>query len=180
MCCSPGFVSFKWCCETTAKSNLLNENEIKRYSLPSSPVDTRRHYDVVRRHIDIETTSCVHRHGATVTYFMAILQSIDYNKFEGFSNVADEISLKFLSSFRECEVLVVVSDRNDFEFSIKAAERKRRTEDSTHIQETEIIYNRKVPKSFQIYLGNSNNKSFLVKYVSYKWRKTIAILFNLL
>ena len=111
---------------------------------------------------------------------MAILESIDYNKFEGFSNVVDEISAKFLSSFRECEVLVVVSDRNDFEFSIKAAERKRRTEDSTHIQETEIIYNRKVPKSFQIYLGNSNNKSFLVKYVSYKWRKTIAILFNLL
>ena len=29
--------------------------------------------------------------GATVTDFMAVLQSIDYSKFERFSNVADEI-----------------------------------------------------------------------------------------
>ena len=52
----------------TAKSNLLNEIEIKRYLLPSlmgSP--------------DL---------GVTVTDFMAILESIDYNKFERFSNVA--------------------------------------------------------------------------------------------
>ena len=71
--------------------------------------------------------------------------------------MADEISTKLFSSYRECEVLVVVSDRFDFEFSMKSAERKRRTEDSTHIQEIEIIDNRKVPKSFQSYqsyLGN--------------------------
>ena len=65
------------------------------------------------------------------------------------------LSTKALSSFLECEVLVVVSDRYDFEFSIKGAERKRRTEDSTHIQEIEIIDNRKFPKSFQSYLENS-------------------------
>ena len=47
-------------------------------------------------------------HGATVTNFMAILQSIDHNKFERFSNVSDEISAKFLSSFIEYEVLAVV------------------------------------------------------------------------
>ena len=35
-------------------------------------------------------------HGATVTNFMAILQSIDYYKFERFSNVADEIFAKLL------------------------------------------------------------------------------------
>ena len=29
--------------------------------------------------------------GATVTDFMAVLQSINYSKFERFSNVADEI-----------------------------------------------------------------------------------------
>ena len=67
---------------------------------------------------------------------MAILQSIiDCSKFERFSNVADEISTKPLSSYRECEVLVIVPDQYDFEFSMKGAERKRRTEDSTHIQE---------------------------------------------
>ena len=55
--------------------------------------------------------------GATVTDFMAILQSIDYSKFERFSNVADEIFTKLLSSFLECEVLVVVPDRHDFDKS---------------------------------------------------------------
>ena len=76
-------------------------------------------------------------------------------------------------------MLVVIPDRYGFEFSIKAAERKHRTEDSTHIQETEIIDNRKVPKPIQSYLGNSNNKTSLVKQVFQKWRD-IAIRFNLL
>ena len=62
---------------------------------------------------------------ATVMDFMAILESIDYSKFERFSNVADEISVKLLSSFLECEVLVAVPDRYYFKFSMKAAERKR-------------------------------------------------------
>ena len=39
--------------------------------------------------------------GAPGTNFMAILQSIDYSKFEKFSNVADDISAKLLSSFLE-------------------------------------------------------------------------------
>ena len=60
-------------------------------------------------------------------------------------------------------MLVIVPDQCDFEFSIKAAERKCRTEDSTHIQGIEIIDSPKVPKSFQCYLGNSNRKSNLVK-----------------
>ena len=41
--------------------------------------------------------------GVTVTDFMAILQSIDYSMFERFSNVADEIYTRLLSSFLECE-----------------------------------------------------------------------------
>ena len=64
---------------------------------------------------------------------MAILQSIDYRKFERCSNVADEISAKRLPSVLEYEVLAVVTTRYNFEFSIKAAERKRWTEGSTHI-----------------------------------------------
>ena len=70
-------------------------------------------------------------------------------------------------------MLVVIPDRYGFEFSIKAAERKYRTEDSTHTQETEIIDNRKVPKPIQSYLGNSNNKTSLVKQVFQKWRETL-------
>ena len=72
----------------TAKSNLLNEIEIKRYSIPSLMGNPEL--------------------GATVTDFKAILHSIDYSKFERFSNVANEISTKLLSSFRKCEVLLVV------------------------------------------------------------------------
>ena len=58
---------------------------------------------------------------ATVTDFMAILQSADYSKFERFSNVADEISSKLISSFLECELLVAVTNGYDFEFSIETA-----------------------------------------------------------
>ena len=85
-------------------------------------------------------------HGAAAINFMAVLQSIDYNKFERFSNVAHQISAKLLFSFLECEVLVVTPDRYGFQFSIKSAERKHRTEDSSNIKEIEIIDNRKVAK----------------------------------
>ena len=62
--------------------------------------------------------------GATGANFMEILQSIHYSKFGKFSNVANEISARLLSSFLEYEVLVVVTDRYDIEFSIKAADRR--------------------------------------------------------
>ena len=78
---------------------------------------------------------------ATFMGFMAILESIDYSKFERFSNATDEISGKLLSSFLEFEVLVVVPDRYNIKFSLKAAERKRRTEDPTHKQKIEFIGN---------------------------------------
>ena len=124
----------------------LNKAEIKKYSLPS-----------LMENPDL---------GATATNFIVVLQSIDYSKFDRFSKVADEISTKLLSSFLECEVLVAVPDRYDFKFSVKAAERERQTEDSTHMQEIEIIANQKFPKLFQSYLRtlkNSNNKANLVK-----------------
>ena len=67
---------------------MLNDIKINKYSLPS-----------LMGNPDL---------GATVTDFIAILQSIDYSKFERFSNVADEISTKLLSSFLESEVLLAV------------------------------------------------------------------------
>ena len=108
----------------TGKSNLLSKNEIKRCLLPP-----------LMGNPDI---------GVAVIDFMAILQSIDYNKFQRFSNVADEISTRPLSRFCEWEVLVVVLDQHNFEFSIKATTRKYQTEDSIHIQEIEIINNQKI------------------------------------
>ena len=109
----------------TVKSNLLNKIESKRYSLPSLLGNPDP--------------------GATVIDFMAVLQSIDYSKFERFSNVADEISTKLLSNFCNCKVLVGVPDWYNFEFSIKVAERKQWTDESTHLQEIEIIDNWKTP-----------------------------------
>ena len=91
--------------------------------------------------------------GATGTNFMEILQSIHYSKFGKFSNVANEISARVLLSFLKYELLVAVTDRYNFGFSIKAAERKRWTEDSTHIQEIEIIDNRNVLSHFKVTLG---------------------------
>ena len=84
---------------------------------------------------------------------MAILKCIDYSKFERFSNVADEVSAKLLLSFLEYEMLVVVTDRYDFEFSIKAADRKRRTENPAHTREIEIIDNRNVHSHFKVTSG---------------------------
>ena len=117
----------------TTKSNLLNETKNKRYLLSSLMVNP-----------DLDTT---------ITDFMVVLESINYSKFEKFSNVADEISARLLSSFLECEILVIVPDR------------KRQAEDSSHIQEIEIICRRKIPNSCQRCLENSNNKTDLVKYL---------------
>ena len=58
----------------TAKSNLLNDIEIKRYSIPSLMANS-----------DL---------GEIVTDFMVILESIDRSNFERFSNVADEVKLQ--------------------------------------------------------------------------------------
>ena len=102
-----------------AKSNMLNEVEISKYLLPS-----------LMGNPDL---------GETVTDLIAILQSINYSKFDRFFNAADELLTKLLSNFLECEVLVAVTDGYDFEFWIDAAERKRRTEGSAHMHEIEII-----------------------------------------
>ena len=115
----------------TAKRNLLNEIKIKRYSQPSlmgNPIL-----------------------GAIITDVMATFQFVDYRMFKRFSNVADEISTKLLST--PLEVLVVVSDQYDFEFSIKTAEKK------LICRKVKLSIN----KSFQNHLGNSNNKTNLVK-----------------
>ena len=132
----------------TAKSHLLNEVEIKWYLLPSFNEESW------------SWCNCYGFHGNINVYWLQQLRK--------FSNVADDISAKLLSSFFECEVLAAVPDRYGFEFLIKAAERKRRTEDSAQIQEIQIFGNRKVPTSFQSYLGNSNNETNLVKYVFQK------------
>ena len=114
----------------TAKSNMLNEIEINKYSLLS-----------LLGNPDL---------GATVTDFMVILQFIDYSKFGRFSNVADESSIKLLSSFLEWEVLVAVTNGYDFKLSIETAEGKHRTGDSTDMQETEIINGQ---SNFKVTLG---------------------------
>ena len=76
----------------TAKSNLLNE------------IATSFNEE------SLSGWNCYGFHGNNRVYW---LQQV-----ERFSNVADEISAKFLSRFLECEVMVVVPDQYDFTFSI--------------------------------------------------------------
>ena len=90
-----------------------------------------------------------------------MIKSTDFSKFEQFSNVADGITSKIISYFQESDLLVIVSDTYGFELSIKSAERLRRTENSVQ----EIIGNGKVPKSFQSYPSNANNKTNLVNHI---------------
>ena len=87
----------------TARSNTFSEIETNKYSLPS-----------LMGNPDL---------GATATDFIAVLQSFDYSKFERFSNAADEISTKLLSSFLECEVIIAVPHGYDFEFSVEVAKK---------------------------------------------------------
>ena len=57
-------------------------------------------------------------------------------------------------------MLVAVTDGYNFEFSIRAAERKRRTEESTHMLEIEIIDKQ---RHFKIILG--------IRTIKPTWRK---------
>ena len=80
----------------TSKSKLLKEVEITEYSkLPL---------------LGYQYAS------ATVIDFMATIQSTDFSKSERFSNVADGITYKIISSFQESDLLVIIPDRYDVEF----------------------------------------------------------------
>ena len=58
---------------------------------------------------------------------MAEIQPTDFSKFERFSNLADGITYKIISSFQESDLLIIVSDRYDVILLIKVAERLRHT-----------------------------------------------------
>ena len=75
----------------TTKSNMLNEIEIKKYSLPS-----------LMGNPDL---------GVTATDFMAILQSLITASSKDFLMQLMKFLQKILPSFLECEVLVAVPDR---------------------------------------------------------------------
>ena len=63
--------------------------------------------------------------GATVTNFMAILQSIDYSKFERSSTVVDEIS--------------IVCDQYGFKFSEKTGDRLERKHVHSSQENTQLM-----------------------------------------
>ena len=90
--------------------------------------------------------------GAAATDLIAILPSIDYSKFERFSNVADKISIKLLSSFFELEVLVAVTD-DDFEFSIEAAERNAGQRTQLICRKLKLLITKNSQCQFKMTLG---------------------------
>ena len=101
---------------------------------------------------------------------MAKIQPTDFSKFERFSNVVDGITSKIISSFQESDLMVIVADRYEIEWSLKSAERLRRKKNS--VQEIKIISNRKIPNLFQSYLSNTSTKTNLVNYI-FQWSKEI-------
>ena len=60
---------------------------------------------------------------------MATIQPTDFSNFERFSNVANGITFKIISSFQKSDLLLIVPDPKDVELSI-SAERLRRTANS--------------------------------------------------
>ena len=128
----------------TAKSNLLNEIEITRYSLSS-----------LMGNPDLLIT-------ATSKDFQMQLMKFPQSSSQALLNV-------------KCWLQFLIDMILNFQWKVM----KEYAGQQTHIQDFEIIDNRKVPKSFQSYLGNSNNKTNLVKYVFQKWRN-MALRINLL
>ena len=90
--------------------------------------------------------------GATAINFIATLQSIDYNKFQRFSNVADEISAKLLSNFLECEVLVVIPNGMVLNFQLK--ELKENTGQKTQLiyRKLKVLITEKLESHFKVTL----------------------------
>ena len=98
--------------------------------------------------------------GATVTNFMAILyynllikaSSKDFQmKLMKFLQNSSKFSL--LQSFIECEVLVVVPDQYDFEFSKTAAERKHQTEAQFIYRNLKLLITEKFQSHLKVTLG---------------------------
>ena len=139
----------------TAKSNLLNE--IKKVpSLPSYRETSQliccanqSAGSYMRATLALNGLKDAHYHlhgefwsfGATVTNFMARLQQVrKILKCSWWNFCKTALKLSWMWS-AGCS-----SDWYDFKFSTKATERKSWTKDQTHLQETEIIDIRKVPK----------------------------------
>ena len=62
-------------------------------------------------------------------------------------------------------MLVVVTGGYDFEFSVKAADRRCQTEESAHIQEIEIIDNRNAHSHFKVTLEIRTVKTTWLNHV---------------
>ena len=106
-------------------------------------------------------------HSATAINFVTMPQSFDYNKFEKFSNLADEISAK-------CEVLVVILDWYGFEFSIKGA-LKENTGQKTQLiyKKLKLLITEKFRSHFKVTLGIRAIKLTWWNRFSKKWRETL-------
>ena len=90
----------------TSKSKLLKEVEITEYS---------------------KLPLLIYQHAsATGIDFMATIQPVGFTIFERFSNVADGITYKIISSFQGSNLLIIIPDRYDIELSSKSSKFRSR------------------------------------------------------
>ena len=108
---------------------------------------------------------------------MAIVQSVKIEGLENFLDLAKRFTSTVFSGLKESNHVAMVPDRYDIPDSIKSSERIRRQKGYTH--EIEILNNsQKLPKNFQLYLDNPQNKINLVNYVFTYWTDTLPNILN--
>ena len=92
-------------------------------------------------------------HGTTAINFMPILQYIDYNKSERFSNVAGEISVKLLSIFLECEVPVKFLIDMVLNFQLKVLKENTEQKSQLVYRKLKLLITEKLQGHFKVTLG---------------------------
>ena len=106
--------------------------------------------------------------------FMAVVQSTNHTGLQTFGDLADRLEVSIFSAFKDSNIVVVVPDKYDTQYSIKSDERMRRQK-TTCSEITIFNDSQKLPKNFKAYLGNTKNKVHLIKYLFTKWESTFSI-----
>ena len=106
----------------------------------------------------------------SITYFMALVQSLRNTRFQTFVEIAKSLALTiFFLNFEESNIIAVIPDRYDIKDSIKFDERSRREKSDSIVTDTTADV-QKLPKCIPDFLTNSTNKHHLIKYLFLKWR----------
>ena len=109
---------------------------------------------------------------AYIVDLLAIVQMITKGNMTSFGELSDQLAHIVLTKFKFANAVQVVPDRYDYEDSIKAGERIRRSKwrpIEIRIQNRET----KLPSSLKRYLSSGKNKCNLVSFLLSDWKENI-------